>query len=60
MENSFPQFVFIDKYLEFKEILYLIHEVKFEMRPALFYVSSHRCFQQSNSNWDMVFLIHPL
>ena len=57
MENSFPQFVFTDKYLKFKEIVYLIHEVKFEMRPVLFYVSSHRCFQQSNSNWDMV---HPL
>lgn len=25
---------FIDKYLKFKEIVYLIHEVKFEMRPA--------------------------
>ena len=34
MEIFFAQFVFIHKYLKFKEIEYLIHYVKFEMCPA--------------------------
>ena len=30
----FSQFIFLDKYLKFEEIEYLIHQVKFEMWPA--------------------------
>ena len=30
---------FSDKYLNFKEIEYFIHYVKFEMRPALYYIN---------------------
>ena len=37
---NFSQFIFFDKYLNFKEIKYLIHYVKFGMWPALFYVNS--------------------
>ena len=36
----FAQFIFIDKYLQFKEIEYFIRYVKFELAPALFYVNS--------------------
>ena len=46
MQNSFPQFIFIDKYLKFKEIVYLIHDIKFEMCRALFYVNFHPYFRQ--------------
>ena len=31
---------FIDKLLKIEEVEYLIHDVKFNMWPALFYVSS--------------------
>ena len=34
---------FINKYLQIEEVEYLIHYVKFKMRPALFYVNS-LCF----------------
>ena len=34
---------FIDKYLQIEEVEYLIHYVKFKMRPVLFYVNS-LCF----------------
>ena len=56
MKNSFFAFFFIEKYLKFKEIVYLIHDVKFEMCPTLFYVNFHPYFQQSNSNWNIAFL----
>ena len=56
MENSFSLYIFIDKYLKFKEIVCLIDDVKFEMRPVLFYVNSHPYFQQWNSNWAIAFL----
>ena len=56
----FSQIILIDKYLKFKEIVYLIHDVSFEMCPALFYVNSHPYFQQKNSNWDIAFLNSPL
>ena len=46
MQNSFHQFIFIDKYLKFKEIVYLIHDIKFEMCRALFYVNFHPYFRQ--------------
>ena len=36
----------MDEYLKFKEIEYLIHYVKFEMWPALFYVNPLSYFQQ--------------
>ena len=44
MENLFSQFIFIEKYIKFKEIVYLTHNVKFEMHPALFCVNSHPYF----------------
>ena len=50
----FSQFIFIDKYLKFKEIEYFTLYIKFEMWPVLFYVNSLR-FQQSISNWDILF-----
>ena len=34
---------FINKFLKLEEVEYLIHNVKFKMRPALFYVNS-LCF----------------
>ena len=52
----FFQFIFIDKYVKFKKIVYLTHDVKFKMCPALFYVNSRPYFQQWNSNWDIYFL----
>ena len=54
IEIYFSWFIFIDKYLKFKEIEYLIHYVKSEMWPALFYVNSF-CFEQWNSNWDVAY-----
>ena len=51
----FSQFIFIDRYLKFKEIEHLIHYVEFEMWPALFYVNS-LYFQKWNSKWDIAFL----
>ena len=50
----FSQFIFIDKYLKFKEIEYLIHYIMFEKWPVLFYVNSFY-FQQWDLNWDIVF-----
>ena len=50
----FSQFIFIDKYLKFKEIAYLIHYIMFEKWPVLFYVNSFY-FQQWDLNWDIVF-----
>ena len=47
-------FIFIDKYLKFKEIKYFIHYIEFEIWPALFYVNS-LYFQQWSSNWDIAF-----
>ena len=38
MYKLFFLIIFVDKYLKFKEIEYLIHYVGFEMLPALFYV----------------------
>ena len=46
MKNSFSQFIFIDKYVKIKEIVYLIHDVKFEMCPAIFYMNFQHYFQQ--------------
>ena len=50
----FSQFIFIDKYLNIKEIEYFIHYINFEMWPVLFYVNP-LYFQQWNSNWDRIF-----
>ena len=52
----FSQFIFIGKYLKFKEITCLIHCVNFKTWPALFYVSSLSYFQQWNWNWDIASL----
>ena len=38
-EIFFSQFIFIDEYLKFREIEYLIHYVKCEMRPVLSYLN---------------------
>ena len=40
MEELFFLIIFVDKYLKFKEIEYLIHYIGFEMLPALFYLDS--------------------
>ena len=48
---NFSQFIFFDKYLNFKESKCLIHYVKFGMWPALFYVNSFYMLQW-NSHLD--------
>ena len=40
MDKLFFLIIFVDKYLKFKEIEYLIHYIGFEMLPALFYLDS--------------------
>ena len=43
------------KFLKLEEMEYLIHCVKFEMWPALFYVYSHS-FPNSSIDWELRFL----
>ena len=54
MKVHFCQFIFIDRYLKFKEIEYFSHYIKSETWPAFFYVS-FPYFQQSHSNWNIAF-----
>ena len=42
---SSSKFIFIGKYLKFKEIEYFFHYIEFKMWPALFYLNSLN-FQQ--------------
>ena len=39
-KSYFTQFIFIDKYLKFKEIEYFIHYIKFKMWLDLFYINA--------------------
>ena len=48
MENIFSQF--IDKFLKIEVVEYLIHNVKFKLWPALFYVNS-LCFPNVFECW---------
>ena len=48
MENMFSQF--IDNLLKIEDVDYLIHYVKFKMRPALFYVDP-LCFSNIFEFW---------
>ena len=36
MQNSFAQFIFINKYLKFKEVEYFNHDIKFKMYQPYF------------------------
>ena len=49
-------FLFIDKFLKFNKIEYLIYCTKFEMWPVLFYVNSTCYFQNWNINYVVTFL----